>query len=283
MRVKVSVLASGTILVEGQPATLDQLDAALARAKAANGQVWYYREAARGEPPPAAMQVIQRITALKLPISMSSKPDFSDWVDAKGVSHPRDSPARGDIYMPDVEERAGLDEYFVTVRRTAAGKGDGEGLVIVKPDRTLMVLPRLAESAQLESMARSLEKMIPAAVQRNIAAIAFTVFGIGADGVSGLAEVGKAIPFLGMLVGLAYIGHAVWVFEGHESALEAGCREADVLLVDSAVRPILTAGWDARAASVMRNVNILVHNRATGSLSALRKVGADPSRIGFRD
>src|SRR5215471_16272904 len=122
MRLKVCVLADGTIQVEGRPATIDELDAALSRAKEANGQVWYYREAAKGEAPPLARQVIQRVAALKLPISLSSKPDFSDWVDAKGVSHPRHSPKAGTVHMPEVGERYGLDEYFATVRRTAAGK-----------------------------------------------------------------------------------------------------------------------------------------------------------------
>ena len=228
MRLKVCVLADGTIQVEGQPATIDELDAALSRAKAANGQVWYYRETAKGE-------------------------------------------------------RSGLDEYFATVRRTAAGKGEGEGLVIVKPDRTLMVVPRLAETAELKKMAESMSKMVPTTVQRNIAAIAFTVFESGPQGIAGLAEVGKAIPFLGMLVGFSYIGHAVWVFEGHASALAAGCRDADLLLVDSAMRPFLARGWEKQAEAAMRNANILVHNRANFTLAALRKVGADPSRIEFRD
>ena len=281
MRLKVCVLADGTIQVEGRPATIDELDAALSRAKEANGQVWYYRETAKGEAPPQAKQVIHRVAALKLPISLSSKPDFSDWVDAKGVSHPRHPAKAGKVYMPEVGERSGLDEYFVTVRRTAAGKGEGEGLVIVKPDRSLMVVPRLADSAELKKMAESMKSMVPDTVQRNIAAIAFTVFEPGPQGTAGLVEVGNAIPFLGMLVGFSYIGHAVWVFEGHSSALAAGCRDADLLLVDSAMLPFLEEGWDSQAARVMRNQNILVHNRANFTLSALRKVGMDPAKIEF--
>ena len=281
MRLKVSVLADGTILVEGKPATFEELDRALAQTKEAKGQVWYHRQAAKGEPPPAAKQVVQRVIALKLPISISSKPDFSDWVDAKGVSHPRSAPPAGDVYMPKVGERTGMDAYFAKVRSTAAGNGAGDGLVIVKPDRTLMVMPRLAESEQLKKMAESVKKMVPATTQRNIAVIGFTVFDAGPEGVSGLAEVGKAIPFLGMLVGFSYIGHAVWIFEGHESALAEGCRDADILMVDSAMRPFLEQGWDAKAAAVMRNVNILIHNRANFSLAAIRKVGTDASKIEF--
>jgi len=281
MPLKVSVLSNGSVLLEGRPATLADLDAALAQTQKAKGQVWYYRETARGEPPAVSAHVIRRVAALKLPISLSSKPDFSDWVDAKGVSRPRNPPKASAVYMPDVGEHTGLDEYFATVRRTAAGTGDGEGLVIVKPDRTLMVLPRLSETAELKLMAEGVRNMVPGAAQRNIAAIGFTVFKAGPGGATGLAEVGEAIPFLGMLVAFSYVGHAVWVFEGHTSAIAAGCRDADLLIVDSAMRPHLVKGWDTQAAAVMRSVNIVVHNRANGTLSAIHKAGTDPGRFEF--
>jgi hypothetical protein len=271
------VLANGTLLVDGKAATLDELDTALAGTK----EVWYYRESARGEPPEIALQVIQRVTSRKLPVTLSSKADFSDWVDAKGVSHPRQAAAG--VSMPVVEERGEMEEYFATVRRTAAGRGEGEGLVIVRPDRTLMVVPRMEESAELKGMADNMAKLVPPVKQRNVAAIAYTVFEKGPQGAAGLAEVGKAIPFLGILVGLSYIGHAVWVFEGHPSALAAGCRDADILVVDSAMRPLLAPGWEAQAEAVMRSVNILVHNRANFGLSVLRKMGTSPQGFEFRD
>jgi hypothetical protein len=52
MRLKISVLASGAILLDGQPADFDQVDAALQAVKRSNGnaQVWYYREAAGPQP-----------------------------------------------------------------------------------------------------------------------------------------------------------------------------------------------------------------------------------------
>jgi hypothetical protein len=271
------VLANGTLLVDGKAATLDDLDTALAETK----EVWYYRESPRGEPPLIATQVIQRVVARKLPVTLSSKPDFSDWVDAKGVSHPRKG--SGALTMPTVEERGEMEEYFATVRRTAAGRSEGEGLVIVRPDRTLMVLPRMAESAELKGMADNVAKLVPPVKQRNIAAIGYTVFEKGTQGAAGLAELGKAIPFLGILVGLSYIGHAVWVFEGHASALAAGCRDADLLVVDSAMRPLLAPGWDAQAAAVMRSANIVVHDRKSFGLSAVRKMGSDPRAFGFSE
>ena len=86
---RVSALASGQVLLNGNAIALPALDAALAELKSQNGVVWYYRENARSEPPPNAMQVIQMVVKHKLPISMSTKADFSDYVDANGFSQPR--------------------------------------------------------------------------------------------------------------------------------------------------------------------------------------------------
>ena len=86
-----------------------------------------------------------------------------------------------------------------------------------------------------------------------------------------------------MLMGLTYIGHAVWVFEGHPSAFVAGCRHADVLIVDSSMLGGLEDGWEDRAAAVMRNANILVHDRSTFQLRILHKVGEQLGALGFAD
>ena len=276
---KLAVLASGAILLDGQPADLEQLDAALERLKQDRGQVWYYREQAGGAPPPAGLAVIQRVVQHKIPVSLSSKPDFSDWVDGQGVSRPRgEAPAVSDgtPRMPEVSIRSDIQEVFARLRLTAAG-----GIAILKPDRTHLSMPRLAAAASLESMAKNLNRMIPGAVKRNIAVIAYTIFETPAGGAPGLPEVSKAIPFLGILVGLSYIGHAVWVFEGHASALAAGCRDADVLIVDSAMRGFLAPGWDADAAATMRNPNILAYDRTTAQLTILRKPGTNGDGLHF--
>jgi hypothetical protein len=175
-----------------------------------------------------------------------------------------------------------MDEYFAIVRRTAAGREEGEGLVIVKPDRSLMVLLQMAESPQLKGMAAKVARIVPADKPRNIAVITQTVFQKGPQGQTGLAEVGKAIPFFGILVGLSYVGHAVWLIDGREDVLVPGCREADVLVVDSAVRASLPAGWEAKVAAVMRNANILLHNRTTFAFSPIRKVGTNPTALEFK-
>jgi hypothetical protein len=86
---RVTVTASGAVLLDGRPTTLPALDARLRSLKAAGGAVWYHRENPAAEPPPQGNAVVQMIIKHRLPVSMSSRPDFSDWIDDKGVSRPR--------------------------------------------------------------------------------------------------------------------------------------------------------------------------------------------------
>jgi hypothetical protein len=86
---RIAVFSSGAVQLDGRPTTLSALDAELGKLKADKGVVWYHRESPTGEPPPQGTAVIQLIIKHRLPVSMSTKPDFSDYVDDKGVSRPR--------------------------------------------------------------------------------------------------------------------------------------------------------------------------------------------------
>jgi len=86
---KVSALTNGSLLLNGRATTLAALERELDSLKVSNGIVWYYRENAEAEPPPEAVAVIELIAARRLPMSMSSKPDFSDYIDANGQSQRR--------------------------------------------------------------------------------------------------------------------------------------------------------------------------------------------------
>jgi hypothetical protein len=85
---KVQALADGSIALNGRHTTVDVLRKFLADA---HGQtvVWYYREHADQEPTQGQMNVIQAIVDNKVPVSLSTKPDFSDVVGEDGVPHPR--------------------------------------------------------------------------------------------------------------------------------------------------------------------------------------------------
>ena len=86
---KISVFKSGEIRVDDKTVTLQELDTLLTVLDQKNGIVWYYREAGESEPPAQALEVIKLIVTHKRPISLSSKPDFSDRIDASGNSVPR--------------------------------------------------------------------------------------------------------------------------------------------------------------------------------------------------
>jgi hypothetical protein len=86
---KISVLKSGEIWADNKTVTLKDLDSLLSENAHKNGVVWYYREAGREEPPAQAMETMELILKYKRPISMSSKPDFSDTINENGASRPR--------------------------------------------------------------------------------------------------------------------------------------------------------------------------------------------------
>ena len=86
---KVKVFADGVIEADGRRTTVQALDGTLRAHAARSGAVWYYREDPRAEPHPNANLVIQAIIRYKLPVSLSTKPDFSDYVDENGVPRPR--------------------------------------------------------------------------------------------------------------------------------------------------------------------------------------------------
>ena len=280
MVLKIAVHSSGVVLADGKPVDLDRLDELLRTLKAANGSLWYYREQT-ADPAAAGMSVIKLAVKHKVGISISSKPDYSDYLDAKGVSHPRGVAAANAPRMPEVAVRGDIEQVFGAVPPTAAGEKGTRGLVVVAPDRRMLLMPALEASEKLNEMAAGMERLIPSAVKRNIAVIACTEIPAATANAFNVAEANRAIPFLGLLTGLTYLGHSVWIFEGHPSAMAAGCREADVLLVDSGMLPHLARGWEDTATGAMRNANILLHDRNTFKLRFLRRAGESRDRLEF--
>jgi hypothetical protein len=75
--------------LDGREATVSEVSRALERTKTKRGTVWYYREHGKGEPPREAIELFKLMVENNLPISLSSKADFSDYLDEQGQSHPR--------------------------------------------------------------------------------------------------------------------------------------------------------------------------------------------------
>ena len=95
---KVSVLQSNVVLLNGTPTSLEILNSAFANAAQNQGVVWYYRESADAEPPPVGMKVVELIVKHSLPVSFSTNPDFSYAVDPDGVSRPREKPSNQPLH-----------------------------------------------------------------------------------------------------------------------------------------------------------------------------------------
>jgi|RhiMetdeSRZDD1v2_1073273.scaffolds.fasta_scaffold52397_7 hypothetical protein len=86
---RISVLSSGKILLDGRKATVSKIKRALAKARSEKDTVWYYRESGKGKPPSQAIEIVRLVVENRLPISLSSRPDFSDYIDDEGLSCPR--------------------------------------------------------------------------------------------------------------------------------------------------------------------------------------------------
>ncbi|MBI1815298.1 MAG: hypothetical protein HYR72_09995 [Deltaproteobacteria bacterium] len=165
--------------------------------------------------------------------------------------------------MPSVEAGANLAAVFAQARATAADNerpAAGRNVVIVTPGRLLMMQPCPPPGSMPETQVAGIKKMIAPEPKRTIVAIAYTEL-------SALQrDLPKAIPFIGMLMGFAYIGHAVCVFEGDVAALAYGCSEADLVIVDGAMVPFLAPDWATIVAGAMRGREIYIHDRATFKL-----------------
>jgi hypothetical protein len=235
--IKVSVLQSGELLLDGRTVSLGQLESALRDAAKANETVGYYREAAAGEPPAIAMAVMELVVRNKLPVRLFTTPDFS---------------------------LTALDSAFDKIRESAAG---GK-VVILRPDSKTIAI-RGIDPAQAPPAARAaIERMLPSAVKRNIAVLGDTSWTMAAA--PDLQTANAAIPFFGMLLGFSGAGHAVWVIgAGTMPLLLAAARDADVLIVDDARLTALPNNWSVGVAAVMRSRQILQYDR---SINQLRKL-----------
>jgi hypothetical protein len=240
---KVSILATGELLLDGQPVTLPALEQALGQAPKDDTVVWYYRENAVGDPPAVVAEVMKLITANRLPVRLSSRPDFSDTVTPE---------------LPD------LEKVFPPIREKAA---QGQ-LVILRPDGRVMQLPALPKESTPPQAIASVERMLPSNVKRNVVAVGDLAWAL-ADAPD-LRAANRAIPFFGLLMGFSTIGHAVWIFDSNASAvLAAGCREADVLIVDSKRLAKLPPLWQDGVKKTMRNPQILVLDIMTSQFRKL--------------
>ena len=173
-----------------------------------------------------------------------------------------------DPCMPEVDIRPDLDTIFTRARELANDvHTDADGVehrqvIIISPGRLLIAKDSPVLSDIPQDQIDVLENLLSSTPHINIAVLGYTYLDALKENIL------AAIPFFGFLLGFAALGHTVWVYEGHPSALDAGCRDADLLLVDGGMLPALDAlnpDWRTQALAVMRGTDIKIVARPDNS------------------
>jgi hypothetical protein len=182
--------------------------------------------------------------------------------------------------MPQVDTPAEIEERLKKAWRlasegpdiatlTAAPAGQ-RYIVVVTPGRATFIQPCPRPGTMDANSVQAIQRIAPPRTPSNIAVIALTQFE------PAMSSMSKAIPFLGYVMGLSYVGHNVIVFEGHRSALAAGCREADMVIVDEARIPHLQGDWMTVVLSAMRGTQLLIFGRN----GTVKRIGKKLDRTG---
>ena len=174
-------------------------------------------------------------------------------------------------YMPQVDPVADFVGCFAKARELSSGATDVPGqdkgqrrVALITPGRLIMPIACPPAGAVTSEMLSSIRRIVPQEPQQAITVIAFN--DIVKQNALNPGQINALIPFLGYLLGMAYDGHNVVVFEGHPSALQVGCGNADLLLVDQRMAAHLQNDWVRVASSVMKTPRILVFG-SDGSLA----------------
>jgi hypothetical protein len=75
---KISVLTSGVVLVNGERTMVPLLEPELVALKARGGEVWYFRESTHAYPGPSGLRLFALLIKHRVPTSLSDRADFSD-------------------------------------------------------------------------------------------------------------------------------------------------------------------------------------------------------------
>jgi hypothetical protein len=154
-------------------------------------------------------------------------------------------------------------------------------VVLLTPGRLIIPIPCPRLGSHGPDLTAGVRRVLPEDEPQRIAVVAFAdVFNAthanrrNQEGIT-TELIGSLIPFLGYLIGIAYTGHSVIVFEGHPSALATGCRDADLVIVDTAMVKHLQRDWVSVATGVMRKPRILVFEQ-DGKIIPIEPTSAQP-------
>jgi len=139
--------------------------------------------------------------------------------------------------MPEVDVPPDMPGLF-TKARIEIASGDERRVGIVTPGRMILLLPAPRPGSIPKEFVTQVSQLLPSAKPLNITFVGYTQLDVL------MKDKAKCIPQLGQLLGFAYLGHNVVVFEGHPSAFEYPLRDCDVLMIDSGMlRSFKRIGW----------------------------------------
>ncbi len=188
----------------------------------------------------------------------------------------------------DRQKSVGWDAVFQQAR-TRTRQGDRWQIVLVRADQSLLPLTCIPRQAMTKEQLAQAHRVIPEGMPRNVAVIASTQLipdpsDTGASpAVAQLKAAGRSIPFFGLLLSLASAGNPTWIFEGSPETLVPGCRNADLLFIDSAFAGKIPMKTLDDAAGVMRSANIAVYDRNSRKIALLRSLGGSMDKLVFKD
>ena len=141
-------------------------------------------------------------------------------------------------------------------------------VVVMRPDLSLVKLDCPAPGSIPEDVVAQMEAILPSATPRRVVVAASTDIALAMETV---------IPFFGILNGLAYIGHSVWIFDPLVSDIAERSRGADLLIIDGRLEHEISNASLSAARAVMRSDNVVVHDRES---FRLRVIAAEPRVAG---
>jgi hypothetical protein len=178
--------------------------------------------------------------------------------------------------MPTVSPHRDIRRCFAEARRLSAGAHGVRWVVIIAADGTLVRVPvpapDAAEPTLLRDVRRALAPEHEPLTDLTITAVNCTT-GVQRKARS-FQKMLALIPNLSYLIGAACLGNNVVAFEGHPTDFAAGCVDADMLLLDDAMLPLLQPDWAVIALATLRQPRIILFGR-DGRLSKLTRIVAD--------
>lgn len=194
-------------------------------------------------------------------ISGRTSEDSKQAMDSERADSLSGSPTPADLFephMPSVDLLSDMKAFFAEARSGGSPEAQEREVAVVTPGRMIMFLPSPTPGSMPKEEEEAIHQLLPSQQPLEISVVSYTrLEALMKDG-----DKTRCIPFLGYLLGFAYVGHRVVVFEGHPTAFEAGVQGTDVLIIDSGMLPFLQDDWFDVASRVMKpGARILLHDR----------------------